>query len=215
VTIPSTAVTGAAAQTRLAAFGLSESVLRQAVQLAFERADDCVSTHPLSFRGTTAWAEIISQLRLLLAEGGWTVDRPSNLELVAHPENRIAVGVAAGTSQTGIDDGLSPRTRTPKGSATETFVDRNQQLSFAVVDQDFAAVLGENPQRATWLLLHYYDATNNEIRIELSLPSEMRGAAVVSWEERLILEPLPWDGSPVEYDDEDEQVDVQVQRRAT
>jgi hypothetical protein len=213
VDVLNTTKIGVEAHSRLAALGIAESVLREAMKFGYERGDDCVSTHALSYRGNTIWSEAISQLRLTQAREGWTVFRPKNLELVLSPSGLVAIGISPATSQTGASKGQPPRTRRRKGSATEDFIKSNQ-MSFGALDQDFAAAVGEHPSRATWLLLHYHDEAHKEIRMELALPSEFYAGAIVAWEERLILESLPWDGSPVEYEDEDEQVDVPVQRRA-
>jgi hypothetical protein len=72
------------------------------------------------------------------------------------------------------------------------------------------------PQIETWLLLHYYDAKSEEIRVELSCPDAMAGKQVSSWSARIILQSVPFSTDleiPLEDDDVDD-IDIDVSRRA-
>jgi hypothetical protein len=71
----------------------------------------------------------------------------------------------------------------------------------------------------TWLLLIHCDWQQREVRCELSLPVGMdEEGRVDGWEERIILEPTPFDRDDLEIpDDEIEQtpaITVNVKRRA-
>ncbi len=130
------------------------------------------------------------------------------------------MAIAAGTSQTGIADGVPPRTRTPKGRATSRAVKRNAQLQLGHGTAVFAGagvVEAEDQNRETWILLHYFDVDAEEIRLELSSPLTMEGKQITVWRERVILPPFDF-STTVEIDftndpEDDLAIDIDVPRR--
>jgi hypothetical protein len=80
------------------------------------------------------------------------------------------------------------------------------------------------PDRLTWFILHYLDESEDELRVELSVPVEFtlirtRGGKervlVTHFDPRLILPPIHLDDA-IREDDEDEgddQIDIQIPRR--
>jgi len=134
--------------------------------------------------------------------------------------NAVCVAVNAGSADTGRTDALL-KTRNPKGEMTKRMVARNnRQLSLGSGNSEFAGT-GEpaisDEKRVTWLLLHYYDRDKGEIRLELSCPFEMTGKQISQWRERLILAPVPFDGTvetPIDFDDKDVEIDIDISRRA-
>jgi hypothetical protein len=66
----------------------------------------------------------------------------------------------------------------------------------------------------TWLLLYHEDEEAGEARLELSLAVSMEADGYVSkWKERIILDPISTSPGPTATDEEDEPIDVPVQRR--
>ncbi len=220
MTIPRTAITGDAAIMRLHEFDLVEAELEQSVKVGYTAAANCTDHEPLIYKGMTPWAIGLAHLRDLVTARGWKVDRARGYETAAHPSNAMCVALSAGSADTGRTDAI-PKTRNPKGEMTKRMVARNsRQLSLGSGNSEFAGA-GEptvaDEQRVTWLLLHYYDRVKGEIRLELSCPSEMTGKQISQWRERLILAPVPFDGTvqtPIDFDDEDVEIDIDISRRA-
>jgi hypothetical protein len=212
--IPSSALSELEGRQRLVDLELLEQDLHEAIRIGYGHAAGCTSHDPRSLPGTLAWGKGTGHLRDLLKVRGWTADSCSNYETVVHPTNSHAVALAAGTVGTGRRDGF-PRTKTPKGPATSQAVTRNAQLSFVGQDPAFGDLPVEDKDRATWLLLHYYDRGREEIRLELSCPDAMSGKQVTGWRERILLMPVPF-ASDVEidiHDEDDADINVDVSRR--
>ena len=212
--VPTSILTEPQRQERLRQLGLDPSDLREAIRTGYSHAATCTDHDPRSLPGTLAWAKGTGDLRDRLKPRGWKANRNENFESVIHPEGRQAVAVMAGTSQTGCAVGLPPRTKTPRGPATDRAVRTNQQLSFAGADPAFGPPPGDSDGHVTWLLLHYFDREDKEIRLELSLPSEMTGKQVTAWSERILLETIPFATKIVNFDEvEAAEIDVDVTRR--
>jgi hypothetical protein len=218
--IPTTAIAGQPADDRLQQLGLTAEELRGAVELGYTHAAGCTNHDPRSLPGTIAWGKATGHLRDIKKPAGWRADHTSNFETTVHPANSHCVAIAAGTSGTGRRDELPPATRTPRGPATSRAVQRNQQLSLGVGTNVFAGT-GEqvaDPERETWLLLHYFDRVNEEIRLELSCPLELTGTQITRWRERILLDAIPFAADdldvPFDHDDDsDDQIEIDIERR--
>jgi hypothetical protein len=77
------------------------------------------------------------------------------------------------------------------------------------------------PDLAVWLLLHYLDEVDQEIRVELSFPVEFTKIAksergfVTSFEPRLVLAPIPLAPQvDMDADEGEEEIDIPVSSRA-
>jgi hypothetical protein len=218
MTIPVSAVEGPEAQRRLRQLGLNSRELQETMLAGYTAAASCTDHDPRSLPGTLAWGRAVGHLRDLTKLRGWAADRSSNYETAVHPSNAHCVAVAAGTRETGRSTCV-PRTRTPKGPATSRVVTRNAQLSLGHGSDVFAGegvAQVEDENRETWLLLHFYDREVEEIRLELSCPSEMSGKQVTAWRERLLIDPVPFseDVEVDEFDEPELPIEIDVPRRA-
>ena len=218
--IATTAISGQPAHDRLRELDLTADELRDAVQMGYTHAAGCTNHDPRSLPGTIAWGKATGHLRDIKKPQGWRADRESNFETTVHPTNSHCVAFAAGTSGTGRDDGLPPTTKTPRGPATGRAVWRNRQLSLGAGTDVFAGTgeQVEDSERATWLLLHYFDCDGEEIRIELSCPLELVGSQITQWRDRILLDAIPFAADDLDvplHDDEDDdgQIDIDIQRR--
>ena len=178
-------VSSADVTTRLDELGLKREDLLEAVHFGSIYAAECTRHDPRSLAGTLLWGKTVRHLRDQLIPAGWNVSDKRNFPLTVHPSGRWAIGVASGDEHTGIPD-ETPSTRYDRGPATRQVVNTNQ-LSFAAVSADFAK-LEVGVIKQTWFLLHYRDDDADEIRVELSLPTEMtEDNFVMRWKERIIL----------------------------
>ncbi len=215
MSIPSSVLSKEAGIDRLARLGVTANDLRESLHAGYSYAAGCTGHDPRSLPGILAWGKGIGHLRDVMKTRGWTADSTSNYETVVHPTNAHAIALASGTPETGRADG-TPRTKTPKGPATSRVVKQNQQLSFAGADPAFGDALVDDKDRETWVLLHYYDREAEEIRCELSCPSEMTGKQVTGWRDRIMLDPMPFSADlEIDVDGDDAgEIDIDVSRRA-
>ncbi|HUA03829.1 MAG TPA: hypothetical protein VMB27_08005 [Solirubrobacteraceae bacterium] len=220
MTIPLSAIEGQDATSRLLQLDLTAAELQQVVLLGYTAAADCTDHEPRTFVGMMPWGRGLGHLRDLTAPRGWRADRIDNYETAAHPSNSHCVAISSGSPDTGRVEGM-PRTRNQKGKMTKRMVERNRQLSLGQGTDVFASTgepVIEDEDRETWLLLHYYDREKEEIRLELSCPSEMTGKQITDWRQRIIIDPVPFNGEiDVDIEDIDEQdlaIDIDVPRRA-
>jgi len=220
VTIPLSAIEGQNATSRLLQLDLSASELQQVVLVGYTAAADCTDHEPRTFVGMMPWGRGLGHLRDLTAPRGWRADRIDNYETAAHSANSHCVAISSGSPDTGRVKGM-PRTRNRKGKMTRRMVERNRQLPLGHGTDVFAgtreAVI-DDEDRETWLLLHYYDRENEEIRLELSCPSEMTGKQITDWRERILIDPVVFNGE-IDADIEDIDapelaIDIDVARRA-
>jgi hypothetical protein len=203
-------------RSRLAALGLEQEALVEAVrrgQLAFL---NCTSNHPPNFPGLAAWAETVAALREVLTPPGWRGSNDNNYALCVDPDGRIAIAVSTADDGTGQAE-ATPSTNARKGPRTLDAVAANQ-LRFSFMEEPSSerrSAAGDG-RRETWYLLIHHVAT--EVRCELSLPISMdEEGHITAWRERILLGAIPLDGgrgaavpTPPPLPD----IDVAVRRRA-
>lgn len=173
---------------RLAALGLSQAILREAILSGEVLRDRCTRHHPPSFPGFVAWGETVRTLGDILVALGWSRRDDDNFSTVLNGGGTIALAVATGDEATGLR-GAIPRTKYPKGPTLAAAVKRNnrQLRLFQMADE------GTKTSALTWILL--VARTRTEVRCELSLPAALgEDRRVQSWRERIILDPITVDG---------------------
>jgi hypothetical protein len=199
---------------RLFELGLEERTVEEAVIRGLTERRTCTPFHPPSYPGTTQWAETHAAIRHLLAPAGWTPNDSRNYSRVISPNERIAITVATGDSNTGQVAVLEPATKYPKGPATRDAVETNQQLSIFPADNVVVLHAGtapdplDVPALQTWIILLHTD--DHRLRYELSLPAEQDSEGrVVAWEERITFPEIEIDQLPEHGvdDNEDENED--------
>lgn len=172
---------------RLTSMGLSEDTLHTVVARGQAERNTATELHPANAGGTFAYMWGIHELRSQLLPQGWTIRRIRNFELTVHPDGRMAIAVSGGDQDTGRVDG-QPHTRNPKGNQTAQAIASNQFSLFPAPQP----VTTERSATEVWFLLYYTDV--NEVRLELSLPTDMDEQGRVSnWQTRLILGSVPLD----------------------
>ena len=169
--------------TKLARLDLTVGDLVGAVRAGVLARRTATTNHPRAFGGWLEYGERTATLREALTPRGWFPAEPDGMCLVVHPEGRLAVMTAPGTSGTGTNADVT--TRRPRGIVTSQVVHVNAQLE---LDLDMEAPVPDTaPGRQTWVLLVHSEA--DEIRSELSLPRSMTEEGYIGgWLDRI---PLP------------------------
>lgn len=203
----------ARAATRLAELGLTSSELRDAVSYGITEASRTTESDAKTASGTLQWLGTVRAVRETKTQDGWRLRDDDNYPMVVSSDNKVGVAVSSGNANVGLV-GRNPRTG-PKGEATKRVVETN-----TLMDQQRLGDLGveatsEDLPEQIWLLLYHRDDTASETRVELSLPTRMEAdGSVVSWKERLILEPVG-SASPTAQTTEEpgDAIEVKVRRR--
>jgi hypothetical protein len=197
---------GAQADQRLAEFGLSQALLRGAVERGDEgRQRSATSFHPRQSAGQAMWGDTVAALRreLRRLQQGWDIGRTKNYDTSFNLGKRMAIAVVGGDEFTGVLGKKDPRVRRKRGPVTESRVKHNFLQTVLEPFTDEVAVETDE-DCDTWFLLIYAD--ENAIYIELSLPILLDSKGYISeWDERIVLDRLEIVGgvTPLDLDDED------------
>lgn len=175
--------------------GMQIETFRRAAQEGFAERANCTIFDPVTAPGTDAWRYPTRQLRTEAVEHGYRLDNPKNLPLAVSDEHKINITVSSGDERTGLILGrIQPKTKNPKGSILEAAISRNvnQGLLFPDLEPENIREFRHTMGYPTWVFLLYI--TDEEIRAELSLPSEMDGSDhIVGWSERIMISVMPKD----------------------
>jgi hypothetical protein len=194
----------------LAELGLTTEILIEAIRRGEIARDSCTANDAPSAPGFYAWAGTVRALRDILMPQRWTRNDNICYSRVISPDRSIAIAVVTGDDGTG-NKAVSPKTKYPKGIATQAAVSSNQWCLFgeslSVEDEVLETWI-------TWMLLK--KRTGDSVFAELSLPSRMtKEGQVESWQTRIILNPILIDPN-IEVDDNSSEppIDVLVRRRS-
>lgn len=196
-----------------ALFGMAEEDLVDVVMQGLLARTTCSSHHPKTFPGLYQWAETVRALRDKTVPLGWGTRDHNNFPLSVHPSEKIVIAVQTGDRATGVRSEI-PSNRAPKGSTTEGAVFANQQQLrlFDIPPLPPSELRGDDS--IMWVLL--YHVAVDEIRFELSLPLNMVGGKIRSWEERIVFQSVRFDSANIEIGDEHDdntEIDIDVERR--
>lgn len=186
---------------RLDELGLTESLLAEATRSGVEFVLGCTANDPDYLPGILGSGKITRALRDRLIPRGWKVAKVLNQPSTVNKTGTVSIVVAGGNDATGLIEQVLA-TRSAKGPATSQAISTNLQGSLADIDNSVPRLETVTP-RLTWMLLYFIDASREEVRIELSMPSLMDSSGYVcQWSERNILSPLPLNQEPL-IDEED------------
>lgn len=196
--------------------GITSQQLREIVSKGQMIRATVTNNHPQTAAGTFVYHETVRAKRDILMACGWTSHTVNNCELTAHPGKNITISVSGGNKETGNQYG-TPQTKNPKGSQTELLVVENSnQLDMFSPNNEQQEDKLDDTTCQNWMLLYYPDFQNNEVRLELSLPTSIgRNGKVNNWRLRLILEPIQLDPeSDATYEpDYAPEPDIQIERK--
>ena len=196
----------------LSSLGLRSEILQIAISEGQASRNNATSHHPANAGGTFAFLEVVRSLRDQLTPLGWKKKNVQNLSMTVNEELNVAIAVSGGSKETGQPEGY-PTTRNTKGETTKQYLSHNQLNLFPVHDTSHDV---NDPCLQTWLLLYFYDSKKNEVRSEISLPTETDAHGKVGgWNTRILLKPIPLDGQPIRIEpDYSPDIDIDVQLRA-
>ncbi len=201
---------------RLTRLGLTEGVIRLAIEKGQAASASCTKNHPSLQRGIMAWGEPICSLRESLIPEGWKRYDEGNQPFVVNADDTVAITVATGDENTGYKD-QSPTTKSSKGPQTQIVVTNNALATslFGDIRSDRQKKIGT---RQTWILLFYRDEDKSETRCELSLPSNITEQGWIDeWSERIILGTIPFGGVSIKVSNEPPvtpDINIAIKRRA-
>lgn len=182
-------------QVRLAQLGLRLEYLHEAILVGEAARNSCTDNDPPMLRGFLAWGRRMRGLRDILGPLGWRRDDADNYATVVDAANAVAIATCSGDDGTGLQHAI-PKTKHPRGAATEAVIEENQQLEFDGFRQTMAAIQANPAPCATWILL--VARTSTHLYCELSLPaSQGTDDRIDQWIERILLPSLPLPGVAV------------------
>lgn len=172
---------------------LSIETLRNVIERSHIERMGADQDEPITAPGTYAYFAIVRELRKALLPQGWGKNNLSGLETVFNPLNNLSIIQAAGNRNTGTSE--LPSTKNSKGNKTKEYIQSNKQFSISLFDNNFLAKTSDEILFQTWVLLHYFDKSKQEIRFELSLPTKFDSydngrIRACEWEIRLVFEPV-------------------------
>lgn len=192
-------------------FGLEAEHILDVIMQGLSARRSCTRHHPRTYPGLAQWADTVRALRDKTAPMGWSHSDDNNFPLCIHPSGNVVIAVQTGDNDTGIS-ASNPSNRAAKGLNTEQAIWTNQkQLSLFDAFPDTSSV-DSNENRIMWILL--YHVTPYEIRFELSLPLNIIGGKIRSWQERLVFPAITLDQIEIEIGDGDgQEFEINVERK--
>ena len=198
---------------RLEQLGVTEVALREAIYQGHLQRTRLTLNHPIIYHGLNMWGEVVKALRDQLRAMDWIRKDVGSFALTVNDSLGLAITVASGDEATGIAH-AHPTNRSKKGRNTVDAIEANRQL--ALFEQLPPEVKDEGGGNQTWVLMHHTDTLRNEIRVELSRPSDIgKDGKITQWAERIILNSIPFDEDLVEiYAPDGPDIEIEVRRKA-
>jgi hypothetical protein len=199
---------------RLAELSLNPDLIERVVRRADAEASTCTHLDPPIMTGLMRWGRTTRFLREELVSSGWGYDNPRNLSRTIHPSGEFAIVCSTGDDLTALAEWL-PRTKNPKGIATASAVEINEQLTLDFEDLETIDERGQAHgvgALRTWFLLFHVDEEG--FHVELSLPDAIADGQITGWAERIILPIFPRDDTSAAVGEDaggDDQGDVVVE----
>ncbi|MFI3158236.1 MAG: hypothetical protein QX199_18995 [Methylococcaceae bacterium] len=183
---------------QLSALNLTSDLLTEPVKKGQAARNNATENDPSNAAGTMAFFATVRASRELLIPLGWEKREIRNLSLISNPKTSVSIVVATGDNNVGIKE-VIPKTKNPKGKQAELYISTNCDIFSDDIfsNDDFTDQSIDTSEFQTWVLMYYLDVKENQIRLELSLPTDqnIRGQ-INSWKERVILDPILLDGIP-------------------
>jgi hypothetical protein len=187
---------GITAVQRLGELGLVPADLHRTLEGGSAEARLCTEMDAPGMAGYAFWSRANRAFRERMGAQGWTFSNSQSILRTIHPSGEFAITAVSASGRVGDEAaGFSGdlRTKNPKGAAIAKLVERNhEQLPLFVIPSITGKVEVEASDLPTWFLL--YKSSKEGLEFELSLPVEMHGKFVDTWQERIILPNNPFLG---------------------
>ncbi|KAG0194114.1 hypothetical protein DFQ28_001250 [Apophysomyces sp. BC1034] len=197
---------------------LDEALLREVSEHGYRARLEATALHPTTAAGSYHWIASVYAIRSMLAERKWELKDSRNCPFIVSPERTVAIVVMTGDPDTGRPNG-NPTNQAEKGSVLKQAVAQNQ-AQLKLFDAGSVSPTLAGPKEATqlWVLLYHVAVGpdgKDEVRVELSLPSQFERKQIVGWRERIILRSIRPDGElgGIQDDSPTGPIDVPVERR--
>ncbi|MEU6448533.1 hypothetical protein [Streptomyces sp. NPDC046979] len=188
---------GEAAVRRLRELDLTAKDVRRAIEGGLAEARLCTEMDAPGMAGYAFWSRSNRTFRERMTPNAWTYSNSQSILRTIHPSGDFAITAVSGSGMVGEEDADfsgDVRTKNPKGSAVAKLVERNfGQLSFFPALDESEEEEVEANDLPTWFLL--YKSSKAGLMFELSLPVQMHGKHVDTWQERIILDDNPFLGA--------------------
>jgi hypothetical protein len=176
---------------------LSDELFSRAIFTGLSGRNETTEASAVTAAGIQQWLRTVEELRRSLAAKQWAISNDRNCPFIRSPDLSISLVVMTGNSGAGKQGLEEPSNQAGKGSVVERYVEVNSQLE--LFSQEFLRAQESSGGSQVWVLLYHYDKNFNEVRYELSLPTEFVRGKITGWGERLILGSMSndSDGFPV------------------
>ena len=166
------------------------SLLHNAIQTGLGARNDTTLASAATAAGLQQWLKTVEELRTQLGGKKWRIHNEKNCPFISSPDRSISIVVMTGDSETGRQGIEDPTNQAEKGAVVEGFVHANRQLE--LFNQGSLRMAREKQNETqVWAFLYHYDKKLNEVRFELSYPTEFDKNKIIAWGERLILGSIP------------------------
>lgn len=163
---------------------LTPDLLSKAILRGLNARNETSKASAPTAAGGKQWFDTLEELRGLLLEKQWNPHNQRNCPFAIAPDRSISIVVMTGNSETGKQGLQDPSTAADKGVVAEDYVSINRQQTLFNQAQ-------EQQGTQVWVLLYHYDKNLQEVRYELSLPTDFSKKKITGWGERLILGSIP------------------------
>ncbi|MEV4714667.1 hypothetical protein [Micromonospora sp. NPDC049374] len=213
---------GTEANQRLETLGLDPDDLLTPIDLAIGDARSCTALDAPSASAFIFWSRLNRYFREGVKPKQWLATNADQILRAINPTRDFALTAVSGSGAIGDPHG-KVRTKNPKGAAFASLVKVNSRLfgpspqpvipGLRLASDDAvhvrASAFADMP---LWVLL--YRRHGEELHAELSLPTDINCKTVAEWEERIMLEPVPYPGGPnsldIFLDEEEDQDDLDI-----
>ena len=172
-----------------ARFGFTREELLDIIGVMVGARRDCTDNDPAGSIGWASYRAGTRRAREVLRSRGYIKDATDQIEASINKARGIKIVVANTDAATGLED-FNPQNNSKKGAATDRVVSSNQCSFLRELEESLPVVplkskAARKDDTLTWYLCLYQD--KDEVRAELSLPTEVENGFFADFVERIIL----------------------------
>jgi hypothetical protein len=170
---------------------------------------------PKSAAGINCYNMVVRTLRDILCPKGWKSKTEHNLEITLNESTGISIIVSSGDNATGTT--TTPKTKNSKGEQTKKVVLMNRMEPGLFDEYDLKRIKKKKTVSSTWVLLYCIDKNAKQVRMELSLPTEIDyfDTRISSWEVRIPLPTLDFNVAPeIKPEEFVENIEPEIKRKS-